>query len=400
MKIPAMLLMLLAFSACSLKNTATINREELFRLDIGRMEDQIALYNLEEDAGVFPAQVAMSDGLVYLSDAKGQKMLRYNSYGDLLFMIYNDMTNPAPLTAREKSDTKTITRWSWTYPFIKPGHIAVDDRKHIYIEDRYPIDRYGIDPESNAVLDGVILHFDEEGNFVEYLGQEGLGGRPFPRIVNLYTSINNELAVICYLPTGWNIYWYSPDGLLRYLIKLGSDAVPVTDDRDMVFASLDSFAVAPDARKVYILVNYYRNAFDESTNTKTGTEPDSACIWIMDVETGMYTQTVEVPFYEKTITQNKQRSSEKMFYSLMGAAQSNRLFLSFPEEQGYALMILSLDSYEQKHSFIQVYDDEMQFQVFTVSPEGIISALLLNESIAKIVWWRSDMLFESENIHW
>lgn len=246
-------------------------------------------------------------------------------------------------------------------------------------------------------MDGVVLHFDEEGRFVEYLGQEGLGGRPFPRIVYLYTSINNELAVICYLPTGWNIYWFSSGGLLRYLIKLDSDAIPVTEDRDdMVFPSLDSFAVSPDARKVYILVNYYRTTFDESTNIKTGTEPDSACIWVMDVETGMYTQTIEVPFYEKTLTVNRQRTTEKMFYSLMGAARSDRLFLSFPEEQGYALMILSLDSYEQKHSFIQVRDDEMQFQVFNVSPEGIISALLLNDRAAQIAWWRSDMLFASD----
>ncbi|MDR2149748.1 MAG: hypothetical protein LBO67_02840 [Spirochaetaceae bacterium] len=398
MKIPAMLCTLLALSACSSKNISTIKREELFRLDIGKLEDQIALYNLEGDSGVFPAQLVMSDGLFYLSDAKGQKVLRYNSYGDLLFMIYNNKTNPTPLTARGKSDMST-TRWSWTYPFIRPGHIAVDERKHIYIEDRYPLDHSGIDPESNAILDGVVVHFDEEGNFVEYLGQEGLGGRPFPRIVNLYPSINNELAVICYLPTGWKIYWFSPDGLLRYLITLGIDAVPITADRDMVFAALDSFAVAPDARQVYLLVNYYRNTFDESTNTKTGTEPDSACLWIMDVETGLYTQTIEVPFYEKTVIRNKQRVTEKMFYSLMGAVRSNRLFFSFPEEQGYALMILSLDSYEQKHSFIQVHDDERQFQVFSVSPEGIISALLLNESAAQIVWWRSDMLFNLERIN-
>jgi hypothetical protein len=388
-----MLVLLTLLACCTQAGPASVVREELFTLEIGRFEDQIALYNLEGDRGIQQAGIVMRDGLFYLSDGTGEKILRYNSYGDLLFMIYNDETNPIPLTLKEKPANEVITRWAWTYPLVRPGHLAVDERKHIFVEDQLPPDRHRVDPETAAILDRVILHFDEDGQFVEYLGQEGLGGSPFPRIDGLYSSLNSEIAVICHLPTGWNIYWFSADGLLQYLITLHSDAIPVPGDRDTVFSAVNSFAVAPDAHAIYLLVDYYRNTFDESTGIKTGSEPDSACIWVMDVKTGLYTKTMEIPFYESTALRNNRRVSEKMLYSLMGATRNNRLFLSFPEEQGYELLVISLDSQEQRRGFIQVTNDELQFHHFNLSDDGILSALLLSDFEAKVVWWRTDMLF-------
>ena len=91
------LLSLLA-GACTQEPFPAIIRENLFTLEIGRMEDQIALYNLEGDQGIRRTELAMREGLFYISDGNGEKIVRYNSYGDLLFMIYNDQTNPLPLT--------------------------------------------------------------------------------------------------------------------------------------------------------------------------------------------------------------------------------------------------------------------------------------------------------------
>ncbi|MDR0878732.1 MAG: hypothetical protein LBN21_11815, partial [Treponema sp.] len=185
------------FSACSRGEVASIAREDLFTLDIGRMEDQVALYNLEGDQGRRRTDFTMRDGLFYISDGNGQKIARYNSYGDLLFMIYNEDTNPQPITLRTNiEDGAQVTRWAFSYPLREPGQIVVDSRKHIYVEDRLPYERHSIDTESKALLDSVILHFDADGRFVEYLGQEGIGGSPFPRIIGLYTSIRDELAVV------------------------------------------------------------------------------------------------------------------------------------------------------------------------------------------------------------
>jgi hypothetical protein len=291
---------LVFFGGCSRESIPSVSREDIFTFAIGRLEDQIALYNLEGDQGIRRTNLTMRDGLFYISDGNGEKIVRYNSYGNPLFMIYNDETNPVPLSLRtieQMPAGEVITRWAFTYPLQNPGKITVDSRKHIYVEDLLPDERYGFDAENKALLDRVILHFDADGRFVEYLGQEGIGGSPYPKIEGLYTSIQDELAVVCRLPTGWNIYWFDSAGVLLYLVKIGNEDIPIPLDREKILVSLDMIAVAPDARKLYIKVDYYRNTYDESTNTRSGNEPDSSVIWVMQVEDGSYQKTIEVPFF-------------------------------------------------------------------------------------------------------
>ena len=371
----------------------SIEREDLFTLDIGRLEDQIALFDLEGDRGMRRTDITMRDGLFYISDGNGGKILRYNSYGDLLFMIYNDETNPEPLTLKPLAEGSMVTRWAISYPLQEPGMITVDSRKHIYVRDRLPYERHSFDSESKALLDSVILHFDEDGRFVEYLGREGIGGSPFPKIEGLYTSIKDELAVVCRVPTGWSIYWYDSEGIFLYVVQLKNEAVPIPADRENVIPSLDLIYAAPDARKLYVKVDYYRNTYDESTNTRTGIEPDSSVIWVMNVEDGVWEKHIDVPFFEYTVTEQNQKTTTKMLYSLLGVIKNGRIFLSFPVEGGYSILVMSSESGsagEQHQAFIRVDDNELQFNVFDLSADGILSGLLADDYKVKLVWWRTD----------
>jgi hypothetical protein len=379
---------------CSRGEVTSIAREDLFTLDIGRMEDQIALYHFEGDKGIRRTDFAMRDGLFYISDGTGEKIVRYTSYGDLLFMIYNEETNPQPLTLKTNiEDSAKVTRWAFPYPLRKPGEIAVDSRKHIYAEDALPYDRHSVDVESKALLDSIILHFDADGRFIEYLGQEGIGGSPFPRITGLYTSIRDELAVVCRLPTGWNIYWYDSTGALLYLVQLKNSAVPVPPDWPSVSSSVDAIMASPDSRRLFIKVDYYRDIFDESTNTRTGNEPDSSVLWIMNVEDGSYAGRMEIPFFEYVMTENGQTVNSRTLYSMLGVIRNGGAFFYFPVESGYSILFLNTNSPatgEQRRGFIQVNNDELQFNAFDLSAEGILSALLVDNWQVKLVWWRTD----------
>lgn len=387
---------LLVLGGCSREQIPSVSREDIAVFEIGRLEDQIALYNLEGDQGIRRTNFTMRDGLFYISDGPGEKVVRYNSYGNPLFMIYNDETNPLPLTLRtieQMPQGDVITRWAFTYPLQNPGKITVDSRKHIYVEDRLPDERHGFDVENRALLDGVILHFDADGRFVEYLGQEGIGGSPFPKIEGLYTSIQDEVAVVCRLPSGWNIYWFDSAGVFLYLIKIRDENIPIPPDRDKVFVSLDMIAAAPDARKLYIKVDYYRHTYNESTNTRSGNDPDSSLIWVMSVVDGSYQKTIEVPFFETTFMENNRKTTVKMFYSMLGVIKNERIFLQFPVENGYSLLILTPE--EQRQGFIQVFEDELQFNTFNLSDEGILSALLVGIWDIKLVWWRTDKFIDN-----
>ena len=317
----------------------SVDREDLFSLDIGRLEDQIALFNLEGDRGIRRTDIAMRNGLFYISDGNGGKILRYNSYGDLLFMIYNEETNPPPLTLKPLSEGNLVTRWAVSYPLLEPGEIIVDSRKHIYVRDRLPYERHSFDTESKALLDSVILHFDADGKFVEYLGREGIGGSPFPKVDGLFISLRDELAVVCRLPTGWNIYLYDSEGAFLFVVQLKNDAIPVPPERDNVIPSVDMIAIAPDERRLYVKIDYYRNTYDESTNIRTGIEPDSSLIWVMKAEDGSWEKQIDVPFFEYTYTEQNRRITSRMLYSLLGVIKGGRIFLYFPVGGGYSILV-------------------------------------------------------------
>ena len=379
------------FFSCSPAGIASIQREDLFSLDIGPMEDQVAMYSLAGAGRLHHAGIAMRDGFFYISDNNGGKIVRYNSYGDLLFMIYNDESNPHPISLRTRvDDTAQATRWAFTYPLQSPGKIAVDSRKHIYTEERLPYDRQSFDSEHKALLDSVILHFDADGRFIEYLGQGGQGGNPFPHITGLFNSMNDDVAVVCRLPSCWNVYWYNSQGEQIFLIQIRNNAIPAPSDWTGFSASVDTIIAAPDSRKLYIKVDYYRHVYDESTNIRTTTEPFSSLIWILDIEKGVYENSVEVPFYEYSFTENGRNVQARLLYSMLGLVRGGGILLSFPVENGYAVLRMDSSGFGQRRGFINVDPGELQFNHFHLSPEGILSALLVDDWRVKIVWWRMD----------
>ena len=355
------------------------------------MEDQIALYSFEGDGGIRQAEIAMKDGLFYISDSNGGKIVRYNSYGDLLFLIYNDETNPQPANLKPKADNgPLVTRWAFTYPLRAPGKIAVDSRKHIYVEERLPRERHVIDAKNRVLQESVILHFDEDGRFIEYLGQGGPGGGPFPRIAGLYASVQDEIAVVCLLPQGWNVYWYTSRGEQPYLIQIPNSAVPAPPDWHDFIASIDAVIAAPDARKLYVKVDYYRDIFDKSTNTHVSTEPMSTLIWILDVDSGNYENYAEAPLYEYSYSENGRTANVRLLYSMLGLVNGGGILLYFPVEAGYAVLRMDSNGHDQRRGFIGLEAGESSFNNFHLSPEGILSALLADEWKVKVVWWRMD----------
>jgi hypothetical protein len=359
------------------------------------MEDQIALYSFDGDGGIRQAELAMKDGLFYISDSNGGKIVRYNSYGNMLFLIYNDETNPEPANLKPKTDN-LVTRWAFTYPLRAPGKIAVDSRKHIYTEERLPRDRHIFDAKNRALHESVILHFDEDGRFIEYLGQGGQGGGPFPRIAGLYTSVQDEIAAACILPQGWNVYWYNSQGEQLFLIQIMNNDIPAPADWQDFIASVDTVMAAPDARKLYIKVDYYREIFDKSTNTRISTEPMSTLIWILNIDSGNYENYVEAPFYEYSYSENGRTSNVRLLYSMLALARNGWILLYFPTEKGYAVLRMDSSGHGQRRGFIKLEAGEARFNSFHLSPDGILSALLADEWKVKAVWWRMDRFMRGE----
>ena len=241
-----------------------------------------------------------------------------------------------------------------------------------------------------------MLHFNESGRFEKSLGQEGIGGRPFPRIMGIYASRDDEIAVVCLLATGWNIYWFDTSGTLLFLVHLRNDNIPMPTGEELDYASVENVTAAPDGRRLFFKVDYYRNAVDEHNNTTI--VPDSSVIWIMDIETGIYIESIRVPLFEHAVIEDDNKVTQRLPYTMLGVIRNSRVFLSFPVDGGYSLLVLTAGSRDRRAGFIQVRNDELEYNAFNLSAEGILSGLLATEWEARLVWWRTERLMGEVNL--
>jgi DNA-binding beta-propeller fold protein YncE len=400
--------LLLMLPGCTARDT-TLKREDLFTLDIGRLEGEIDLYSDPALRQGQKSSIAMTDGLFYITNSAGRKITRYNSYGDLLFMIYNEETNPPLLDLQAIGGmTQAITRWAIAYPLQNPGAIAIDSRKNIFVADRLTSDRHRYDKETDILYDTLLLHFDANGQFVEYLGRQGKGGSPFPYIERIYLSQNDDIVVVSKTGSDYIVYWFSSNGILQHEILFNNNAVPFPEDglsgadkgvagtakREKLLVSLDGIAIAPDEKIIYVKANYYRELFDETTGILSGSVPDGCSLWFFSVDRNRYVDETKIPFYENSATINGRRGNETLFYTMLGALGNREVVFFFPATNGYSILSLKAGetTRQRKRGFIDVSVEELEYSDFNLSSNGIISALLSTEWEAKVVWWRTDML--------
>jgi hypothetical protein len=392
--------LVLALSGCTARGR-TLKREDLFTLDIGRLEGEIDLYS---DLALRQGQkssIVMTNGLFYLTNSAGQKITCYNSYGDLLFMIYNEETNPPLLDLQPIGGiTEAITRWAIAYPLQNPGAIAIDSQKNIFVADRLTADRHRYDRETGILYDTLLLRFDANGQFVEYLGRQGKGGSPFPSIERICLSRDDDIAVVSKTGRDYIVYWFSSSGILRHEIVFKNDAAPIPENdlpvpgREKLLVSLDGIAIAPDERIIYIKTDYYRELFDETTGILSGSVPDGCSLWLFSVDRNGYIDETKIPFYENGATTDGQRGNELLFYTMLGALKNREVMFLFPAANGYSVLSLEAGktARQRNHGFIDVSAEELEYSDFNLSSNGIISALLATEWEARVVWWRTDVL--------
>lgn len=379
-----------ALCGCAPRET-TLERQDLFTLDIGRLEGEIDLYSELLQMQEQKSSIAMTDGLFYITNSVGQKITRYNSYGDLLFMIYNAETNPPLLDIPLIDDiTPAVTHWAISFPLQNPGAIAIDSKKHIFVADRLASDRRRYDAKEQVLYDSLLLHFDANGKFIEYFGRQGKGGSPLPHIEQIAISANDDLAAVTKVGGDYVVYWFSADGALRHQLTFRNDDIPARENRENGFAVLDGVAVAPDERIIYLKADYYRETFDGTTGIRSGSTPDGCGLLAFSVDTNRYIDGVNIPFYEKTTVMNGRRTTEELFYTMLGVLKNKEVMFFFPVDTGYAVMSLKAGGAQnRKRGFITVNPEELEYSDFDLTPDGIICALLATEWEAKVVWWQT-----------
>jgi hypothetical protein len=358
------------------------------------MEDQIDLFQIARTPSNYKTTVFMRDGSFYIGNGASFKVMEFTSYGDLLSLVYNPDENPSPVILQRRSEGGAVAnRRAYPYSFRHVGAIAVSRAKVLYVEDRLPSERGIFDEKMGITLNRVVLRFSD-GEYRGYLGQEGIGGTPFPYVERIDVTNRDEVVVLCRTMTSWIVFWYSETGKLLATSHIAPDKLPVPQGEKFL-PSLETILPDPDARRIYLKLNYYKEGVDSATGIKYGIEDVVSRIYWLNVESSQYEGFVELP---KNIRQRRgtgffETREADYLYELVGVTSGGNLFLLSREENNtYQLLILQTDGKVLRRRALIVEDSELLFSVFHVSPEGILSALLAADTGAKIVWWRSDTL--------
>ncbi len=386
-------------SACSRQDRSSLPREDLFSLKIGKMEDQLDLFQMEGVPFADKTKLLMRDGIFYISNGNSFKVMEFNSYGDLLSMFYNPEENPRPviLTPVDAQEAPT-NKPAYPHPFQRIGEIAVTGSRMLLVEDRVPEERRVQDENLEALLDRVVLRFSKEGKYIDYIGQEGIGGTPFPFIDGIDVTDNDEIVVRTRTSKAWLVYWFSKNGDHLFTVEISMTNLPMPDGPDVI-PSLESVKAGPKNRLLYLKIDYYHEEVDLATRKLSGVDYSSSRIYTLDVEKERYSGFIEVP--DNKVRQERPNILESngfsYVYEFIGITRGGYTFLMSPDETNqYKLLILDSRGKAIVRKQIIIEDEDLIFKTFYLTPTGILCGLLCDPYNAKIVWWRSDKLIEAD----
>jgi hypothetical protein len=390
-------LALLGLAACRPTAVEDLPREELFSLGIGKMDNQVDLFQLRGQGYAQKIGLYMRDGLFYLANPRAGKLMELSSYGDLIFLLYNPRSNPPPVSfSTGASDNLAATRKAVAYPLESIGELAVDSLKRLYLEDTVSPERQLTDKALGVLLSHVVLRFDRHGKLEDFIGQEGVGGTPFPYIQSLYVTGRDELVVISRTPASWLVYWYSASGSLQHQLTVQSASLPPLAGVPDATLSLDKLVPDLEKRVLYAAL-YYHNPKASAGDPAQGY---LTRIYRIDAETGRYDGYLDVPADAGRQAAAGSQAGELLppSYELLGVNGRGEFFLLRREGTNlFRLLVLDHSGRALARRNLVMEDSELYLKVLNLSAEGIIYGLLAEEYRLRIVWWRSDrMLLQKE----
>jgi hypothetical protein len=364
-------------------------RERLFTLGFGKTESDVDLF----DRGTVPlkTRIAMRSGLFFVANGPGRKLMKFSSYGDLLSMVYDPESNPEPLTLKPYSGGEFSLKTAQQYPFLALGEIAVDSDQTIYVEDRFPPARRVVDQQTQSLLSYAVLRFDVNGTFKDYLGQEGVGGTPFPVILSVKVDVADECVVTSMSQEAWFVHRFDKSGLLIRAVTIPRRGLPDATGEGLI-AELDKIVPDPDGRSLLLKIDYYRVDIDPQTRTQSGVSFVSSWVLRMDVERNEYVEKWELPAF--VARGSDAGAKETRVWEMLGASRGGRIFLLVSDASGATFLgIYELGSRTLRRFSLELSPDELKYSAFHLSEEGILSALLATDMEVRVVWWRFDRMF-------
>ena len=387
----------LFFYSCSRKNLLqSVSEEELFSLKYGNFEDELNLFGIT-NIGKVTTSITMKDGFFYIVNGQNQKILSFNSYGDLLSVYYNEDFYKEKFPLLFSKSTQGLSK-AVSYPFEFDGKIVVDSKKYMYAVGIVPKERNEQDEKENLLYSQVVLRFSSDGTVLDYIGQQGPSGTPFPFIRKIYVNQENELIVVSNTNEGLCVYWFSSDGYLKYRIPVTQKDVPLVSLDKLVsnvnelYVSVENVIPDYSSQTLFVKVDYYIPYIDAESKIKSGVNYYETVVYFLDLLSGTYKDSIVIPPYEQSVTEDFSKIIYKIPYDFLGVTKNGWFYFLLSTQDGYSVQIVNSKTQHVIKRSLSVNHDDILFSSFALSDEGIISALLAEKEKCRVVWWKTDSL--------
>ena len=385
------------FTSCLGNETVqSISETELFSLPYGSFEEQLSISDLN-DVGDVRFGIAMQDGFFYLVNGESKKILELNSYGDLLTLFYNEDSQTARLLENSNRPDKSIHH-EISYPFDYPGMVAVDSNKNVYTVCAIPWDRQEKSDDGTTLYSHTVLRFARDGSAVDYIGQQGPGGTPFPFIKNIYTTSKDELVVVASSSEGALVYWFASDGFLKYMIPVTTHDAPSASDKEDAadnFLTIQNIVPDPVAYRLYVQLDYYTTYIDEDSKVQSGINYVQTLLYPLNIETGTYEEPVSVPPYEESVVSDYSKLTYRIPYDFLGVTKNGWKFFIVKVEDGFNIEMIQSESQKILRRHFKAVHSNIVYDTMCLSQDGILTALYLEKEKARVVWYRTDNLIDA-----
>jgi hypothetical protein len=393
-------LALVPLAGCRKKGIEELVSTELFSISMGKMEDQIDLFQFETAMVQHLNSVFMREGWFYVANGSAGKIMVFNSYGDLIFLLYNPQTNPVPTIigpAASEGTDEASTRGAVAYPFADIGAIAVASDRMLYVDDSVVDAKAVKDAEHGLTRSRVILRFDRRGRQLGFIGEEGIGGSPFPYIASMYVTAADQLVVVCRLPDSWEVFWFSRDGAPLYQVEISGANLPMAPQKGVTQALVN---ILPDQQNpvLYLVIYTYKNDTDSSGSAAQ--DAVTARAYSFNLRTQAYSpKFIEFPqnppHREKSGLKTTDIPSPPA--DLLGVSTSGYFYLlSYTDTNLYTLQILDRSGRLRAQRRLVIEDTALSFRDMHLSYAGILYGMLADKTRAHFSWWRSDLLLKGE----
>ena len=162
-----------------------------------------------------------------------------------------------------------------------------------------------------------------------------------------------------------------------------------------IFVTIDKIIPDYTKQKLFIKTDYHKTLIDTEANVQSGIEYFQTLLHPLNVENGQYEDSLVIPAYEDVVTDGFSKLTYKTSFDFLGVTESGWFFFIEPDNTGYVIQMIQTNGQRIIKRHLDYNRDKTVYLNFSLSDEGIISALLATNENAQVVWWRTDTLVDS-----